>query len=343
MLQIRIVDELPYSNDRHFIHLETPDEIALRFLDRISMDVEDAFRDPLSLQIMEELDHSHPGEGYTLITKMGTCCITSIASGFKLALLIAYYRNSQRARIVTDIFRTSINVWKWIGEHIDAEIYLLKEDFLIRGGASYCLYELDNCPFVKVSCDDEIITDFHKWESDVLRFSKEREAEIYRKHFPEHKDLFPPEKKADMSVQEFLEYLSNEIDEPDYYSDLLEYRVTVSESVHTIRNDYIMKYPTVYAVRRLGETYTLAQIHVVKYPNLLEALADIACESAKAEWEEQLVVFMDRSEKDIWQDYIDCITWGMRMDRAAKRMTFLDRDTATAQFHEAFQKAENIE
>ena len=300
-----------------------------------------AFKDEMSIKMMNEIDNAVRVGAYGVRTPIGKSCITCLSSGCKLGLLLWYYKDIDTP-ILTNLSRAGNNVWQFIAENFDVNFYTVAGDF-------HRLYDMsvditvDGVLYTKENFFDLVKLEWEK-EDESYRVTKEKELDAYN-HFLQGNSMIYRSLKEEMTLKEFISSIDPQFDRDEYD---FNYRVVNYCSV--IPNSFTYRKHPIWFVGVKDSKYEFFIDLSVKYPSFLELFVDDIIYGY--DWEDGEQVYLSQSydkyfalvindeERCIIREYPSNALFGVLVNAKSKTVELYDSRQAVHKFHEFYIKTE---
>lgn len=327
-----------------FVDLTDSNKIEKEFLRLLHWN-KNAFWDKMSIKLLKELDGSERMGDFGVNTTIGYSCITCLATGYKLALIIFFYKENQpKAKILTSLHCTGENVWKYLSNNIDTELYLYEKQI--------CSYELYNLFEVKFNGEVTEFSKLIKYIADRKCLTKAREESAYNEYIDytgaekcKTRDIFEK-----MSLYDFLlslnkEYMDSVLEdcrENEYY-----YPYTMEQiedwKKYTVIN-YCSRIDNYYNGYRAYLVTEEDDKNVVTYTyGISGSLEDFILDDILEKTENNfLYVAIYETDLETADKYIDAVRFGIYVDNESKKIIIFDKFHAVEEFHRLVQLPDTI-
>jgi hypothetical protein len=345
------LDEFDKTRDFSVVKLTEHSAIESEFL-KILQSHKNAFWDELSIKILKEVDESERVGDYGVKTWLGNSCITCLATGIKLALIIFFYKeNFPNVRVITRTYCAGENIWKFMSDNSDVELYLNEKNIenLIMMNQRDFKYKLND---EEISYS-KLLRKIENIESEKLLFTKEREAVAY-KNYPnktEHTNSFDRILCEKMSLFDFAMSLNSEKMEDDL-EDCKEYAYQYPYTMEEIErwkqytlvnycsklSEWYDEYHDVYMVEESADKNTFKKRDRCFFTLLDFLLKDIFETGGKNCC--YIVIYTDKFKSA--DKYTDAVVIGIYIDNEKREVDILDKPRAIKRLHELIQSEKTI-
>lgn len=303
-----------------------------------------AFKDEMSLKIMQEIDNAVRVGAYGVKTPIGKSCITCLSSGCKLGLLLNYYKNED-IPIFTSLSRAGDNVWQFIAENFDISFYTTDYDFY-RLCDSNIDITIDGVLYKKEEKNFSALFDLYlSKEDEPYKMTKERELEAYNSFASRQKDIIKRDLKEELSLKDFV--LSFE---PDYDFETYDLDYKLINHCALLPIDFTFRKHPIWFVSRKDSKYEFFTNITVKYPDFFEFfIGDIvyAFDYEDREYiyysnqyDEFFALALNGEERCEVKTYTENVLFGVLVNAKDKVVTLYDKHQAIQLFHDFYTKVE---
>lgn len=325
------------------VHKEYPDKYVMDLRDVASVEHEyrhiiewhsKAFKDEMSLKIMDAIDGAKRVGAYGVRTPIGKSCITCLSSGCKFALLLWYFRENDHIVIVTDFGRGGNNVWEFIAENFDCNLFMCKEEFHVPHDFNVPI-TIDGVFYSKEVGGNGIWDLLWRVQEEPYEITKEKELKAYHKYIEQTATeyIYRP-LKEELSIGDFI--AAFETEGVSVSEDYLKLDYTIVNCLSAVKDDLGWRRLPIWFLYQKDADYKLCNSVSVKFPHFIEIiLYDVvncdACEDADTYF--ALVLDGEGAERCKIAQYPFKTQYGVLVEKKEKRITILDKDAAVKKFH----------
>lgn len=300
-----------------------------------------AFKDEMSIKMMNEIDNAVRVGAYGVRTPIGKSCITCLSSGCKLGLLLWYYKDID-IPILTNLSRAGDNVWQFIAENFDVNFYTVAGDFHRLCDMSVDI-TVDGVLYTKENFFDLVKLEWEK-EDESYRVTKEKELDAYN-HFLQGNSMIYRSLKEEMTLKEFISSIDPKFDRDEY-----DFNYKVVNYCSVIPNSFTYRKHPIWFVGVKDSKYEFFIDLSVKYPSFLELFVDDIIYGY--DWEDGEQVYLSQSydkyfalvindeERCIIREYPSNALFGVLVNAKSKTVELYDSRQAVHKFHEFYIKTE---
>lgn len=343
IITVESMEELSDINDKRILDLRCTREIEDTFK-RIVEWEEKAFRDKESLEFMKKIDGAVRQGDYGVVTRFGKSCITCLSTGCKLGLLLLYYRNEKRPHIITQFEAAGDNVWNCLRKDYGVELYMLRLDAYRGLSENYCSdmedarIIIDGILFSEKKKD--IREKYDRYIEEQFIVTKEKEEQAYSKYADSKERVLRRYLQEEMTLEALYDAIAKKGEVPA--NDCPKgYRVI--NYCTEIPAHYIFRRLPLWIMGRKGLEYEFRKTISVKYPTLLELLADDIINKYEYEhdynfyrlmYDEYFVLVLNDEERCKVSEYPEKTLYGVLCNSEEKLVTIYSKRQAVEKFHE---------
>ena len=294
---------------------------------------QDAFRDDMSLKIIETIDRAERIGIYGVRTPIGESCITCLSSGCKLALVLWYYREDKELALVTEFARAGENVWRFIVESFDVNIVMLRERFKI-------LFPLkDKMTIDGRLYDEKLEKELYLKEREVkeepYRITKQKEQEAYDKFIKDDENYCHRAFREELSLKNFIRLFDESLLDYEEVYPFLDYMVV--NHLPTIKIGLGWRRVPIWLLLKKDTGYKLTSKCSCKHPVFLDPILfdTLACDTYKDSDPCFALVLSDEEFCRI-DEYPQRAMFGAFIEREKKLITIYEASEAVKKFHELY-------
>ena len=357
MLKIVLLDKIFY--DRGAVFLTETAKVEREFLQVLNNDRE-AFRDAVSLALMEAIDSAKRQGDYGVVTPFGESCISCLSTGCKFGLLVLFFRSMKQVKLITEFGAAGSNVWEWLAKNVNVQVYMCKENVYLG------MMKLDHMKFI---CEGRLYDPNSRelnnsiWAAQCAPYTmtRERENQAYewRGKTREIHCLLKEEQPLVDFVQRFPDGASyfdcDRYELEDMLDMLKKFKVTNYCSYIPVEFEYRRHPLYVCGIGADGVQYQ--QVNSVKYPQFMELLFYDVLEGTwqyeknkeftySETWygnifDSWFVLVVNHNESCEVREYPQKSLFGIEVKWKEKQIVIYDKKQAVDYFHKLYNLIEN--
>lgn len=301
-----------------------------------------AFKDEVSVKMMQEIDNAVRVGAYGVKTHIGKSCITCLSSGCKLGLLLNYYKNED-IPILTSLSRAGDNVWQFIEENFDVSFYTTDFDFYRLCDFNVDI-TIDGVLYKKEEKNFSALFDLYlSKEDEPYKITKERELEAYNSFASHQEDIIKRDLKEEISLKDFVLSIK-----PDYDLEMYDLDYKLINYCSLLPDDFTYRKHPIWFVGRKGSEYQFFTDLTVKYPDFFEFFIESILYAYDIgdrepiyylnEYDEFFALALDGEERCEVRTYTENVLFGVLVNVKDKVVTLYDKYQATQLFHNFYAK-----